>query len=151
MGRNLFYFCLGFSKLSTQAKVVKLTYIQQSGSPLVGDGGDQYTGLDRFGWVIDQRWIKDSSGADLERVEYGFDSVSNRVWRDNTVANALSAYQDEFYTYDGLNQLLTLQRGTPNSDTSPMPHILNSKRKSHYSYIIKKNLLIGSENGLQRY
>jgi hypothetical protein len=22
-----------------------------------GDGGDQYTGLDRFGRVVDQRWI----------------------------------------------------------------------------------------------
>jgi RHS repeat-associated protein len=92
-----------------------LTYIQQSGSPPVGDGGDQYTGLDRFGRVVDQRWIKDSSGADLERVEYGFDRASNRVWRDNTVADALTAKQDEFYTYDGLNQLLTLQRGTLNS------------------------------------
>ena len=92
-----------------------LTYIQQSGSPPVGDGGDQYTGLDRFGRVIDQRWIKDSSGDDLERVEYGFDRASNRVWRDNTVADALSANQDEYYTYDWLNQLLTLQRGTLNS------------------------------------
>ena len=92
-----------------------LTYIQQSGSPPVGDGGDQYTGLDRFGRVIDQRWMKESSGGDLERVEYGFDRASNRVWRDNTVADALSAKQDEFYTYDGLNQLLTLQRGTLNS------------------------------------
>ena len=94
---------------------MKLTYIQQSGSPPVGDGGDQYTGLDRFGRVVDQRWIKASSGADLERVEYGFDRASNRVWRDNTVADALTAKQDEFYTYDGLNQLLTLQRGTLNS------------------------------------
>ena len=92
-----------------------LTYIQQSGTPPVGDGGDQYTGLDRFGRVVDQRWMKESSGADLERVEYGFDRVSNRVWRDNPVADALSAKQDEFYTYDGLNQLLTLQRGTLNS------------------------------------
>ena len=94
---------------------MKLTYIQQSGSPPVDDGGDQYTGLDRFGRVIDQRWMKDSSGADLERVEYEFDRASNRVWRNNTVADALSAKQDEFYTYDGLNQLLTLQRGTLNS------------------------------------
>jgi RHS repeat-associated protein len=93
---------------------MKLTYLQQSGSPPVGGGGDQYTGLDRFGRVIDQRWIKESSGADLERVEYGFDRASNRVWRDNAVADALSAQQDEFYTYDRLNQLLTLQRGTLN-------------------------------------
>ena len=94
---------------------MQLTYIQQSGSPPIGDGGDQYTGLDRFGRVIDQRWIKTSSGADLERVQYGFDRASNRVWRDNTVADALSSHQDEFYTYDGLHQLLTLQRGTLNS------------------------------------
>ena len=93
----------------------QLTYIQQSGSPPIGDGGDQYTGLDRFGRVVDQRWIKTSSGADLERVQYGFDRASNRVWRDNVVADVLSAKQDEFYTYDGLYQLLTLQRGTLNS------------------------------------
>ncbi len=81
----------------------------------MGDGGDQYTGLDRFGRVVDQRWMKESSGADLERVQYGFDRASNRVWRANPVAEALSANQDELYTYDGLNQLLTLQRGTLNS------------------------------------
>jgi RHS repeat-associated protein len=94
---------------------MKLTYIQQSGSPPIGDGGDQYTGLDRFGRVVDQRWMKESSGTDLERVQYGFDRASNRVWRANPVAEALSANQDELYTYDGLNQLLTLQRGTLNA------------------------------------
>ncbi len=94
---------------------MQLTYIQQDGSPPIGDGGDQYTGLDRFGRVVDQRWMKESSGADLERVQYGFDRASNRVWRANPVAEALSANQDELYTYDGLNQLLTLQRGTLNS------------------------------------
>jgi len=46
-------------------------------------GGNQYTGLDRFGLVIDQCWIKDSSSVDLERVEYRFDRDSNRVWRVN--------------------------------------------------------------------
>ena len=35
---------------------MKLTYIKQSGEPN-GAGGDQYAGLDRFGWVIDQRWL----------------------------------------------------------------------------------------------
>jgi hypothetical protein len=34
---------------------MKLTYIKQAGEP-VGDAGDQYTDLDRFGRVIDQRW-----------------------------------------------------------------------------------------------
>jgi RHS repeat-associated protein len=87
---------------------MKLTYIKQGSEP-VGDGGDQYTGLDRFGRVIDQRWIKDSSGAALERVQYGFDRASNRVWRKNVVA---TTGQDEFYRYDGLYQLTELKRGT---------------------------------------
>lgn len=61
----------------------KLTYLQQSGDSSANtDGGDQYTGFDRAG---------------------------NRVWRDNLVAGAHQ--QDEFYTYDGLYQLQTLDRG----------------------------------------
>ena len=43
-----------------------LTYIKQDAEP-VGDGGDQYTGWDRFSRVIDQRWIKTSTGTALER------------------------------------------------------------------------------------
>jgi RHS repeat-associated protein len=90
---------------------MKLTNIKQGSEP-VGDGGDQYTGWDRFGRVIDQRWVKSSSGADLERVQYGFDRADNRLWRKNVVA---ATGQDEFYGYDGLDQLQALQRGTLNS------------------------------------
>lgn len=85
---------------------VELTYFTSGGS---GDAGDQYTGLDRFGRVIDQRWRKTSDNTDRERVKYGFDRVSNRIWRQNTVAGT---GQDEFYTYDTLNQVKTLKRGT---------------------------------------
>ncbi len=85
---------------------VELTYFTSGGS---GDAGDQYTGLDRFGRVIDQRWRKTSDNTDRERVKYGFDRVSNRIWRQNTVAGT---GQDEFYTYDTLNQIKTLKRGT---------------------------------------
>lgn len=89
---------------------MELTYIKQSGEP-VGDGGDQYTGLDRFGRVVDQRWL-DSGGADMERVDYGFTPASNRQWRQNRVA---AGGQDEYYTYDGIYQVAELQRGTLNS------------------------------------
>jgi YD repeat-containing protein len=85
---------------------MELTYYTSGGS---GDAGDQYTGLDRFGRVVDQRW--DLSGTDLERLKYGYDQASNRVWRQNTVAGT---GQDEYYTDDGLYQLKTLQRGTLN-------------------------------------
>jgi hypothetical protein len=59
--------------------------------------------------VIDQRWRKGST--DLERVKYGYNEASNRIWRENTVA---SGGQDEFYQYDGLYQVSDLARGTLN-------------------------------------
>ena len=40
---------------------IELTYVKLSGESN-GDGGDQYTGLDRFGRVVDQRWIVTSTG-----------------------------------------------------------------------------------------
>ncbi|MFM7213877.1 MAG: RHS repeat-associated core domain-containing protein [Verrucomicrobiota bacterium] len=87
---------------------VELTYYTSGGS---GDAGDQYTGLDRFGRIIDQRWRKTSDNTDRERVKYGYDRASNRQWRQNTVA---VTGQDEYYTYDGLSQVKTLDRGTLN-------------------------------------
>ena len=36
---------------------VNLTYV----SGTAGDAGDQYAGLDRFGRVVDQRWVKTST------------------------------------------------------------------------------------------
>ncbi len=90
---------------------MELTYYTAGGS---GDAGDQYTGLDRFGRVVDQRW--DLNGVDVERLKYGYDQVSNQVWRQNTVAEGLSANQDQYYTQDGLYQIKTLQRGTLNAN-----------------------------------
>ena len=37
-----------------------------------------------------------------ERVQYGYDPASNRLWRRNPVAGT---GEDEFYTNDGLYQL----------------------------------------------
>ena len=90
---------------------VELTYIKQ-GSEGTGDAGDQYTGLDCFGRVYDQRWLVTSSGTAVDRFQYGFDRNSNRVFRDNLVA---SSGQDEYYSYDNLNQLSVLKRGDLNA------------------------------------
>jgi hypothetical protein len=57
-------------------------------------------------WSPEGRKMSDST--DRERVKYGFDRASNRVWRESTVA---SGGQDEFYTYDGLYEVKTLDRG----------------------------------------
>ena len=98
-------------EVSSPQPGTKLTYIKQGAEP-VGDGGDQYTGWDRFSRVVDQRWLKTSTGAPLERVQYGFDQASNRNYRQNLVQ---TTGQDEYYTYDGLYQVKVLQRGTLNA------------------------------------
>ena len=109
------YTYLGLGKIVqdsyTTEPNVSLTYIKQSGESN-GDAGDQYIGLDRFGRVVDQRWLINGTTTALERVDYGFDQDNNRQWRNNQVAGTL---QDEYYGYDGLQRLLTLQRGTLNA------------------------------------
>jgi hypothetical protein len=62
---------------------VDLSYVKLSGES-TGDTGDQYTGLDRFGRVVDQRW-RSSSGTSVDRYQYGYDRNSNRTFRDNVV------------------------------------------------------------------
>jgi RHS repeat-associated protein len=84
--------------------------LKQSGE-CTGDAGDQYTGLDRFGRVVDQRWLATGSGTALDRFQYGYDRDSNVLWKNNLVNTAFG----ELYSYDNLNQLSSFQRGTLNS------------------------------------
>ena len=98
-------------QLSYPEPGVRLTLI---GSP-ADDGGNQYVGLDLFGRLVDQRWTNAAATSDLERVQYGYDRASNRMWRAKPVATALSVKQDEFYTNDGLYQLPTRQQGALNA------------------------------------
>src|SRR5690606_27989273 len=85
------------------------------GSESVGDAGDQYTGLDRFGRIVDIRWLKTSTGAAVDRFKYGFDRASNRTWRSNLVAP--NQEWGEKYAYDGLYQVNKFQRGTLSGDS----------------------------------
>ena len=89
----------------------ELTYVKQ-GSEVDGDAGDQYNGLDRFGRIQDQRWIK--AAADIERVQYGYTQASLKQWRHNPVAAALTKKQDDYYDYDGLYQIKDRDRGSLN-------------------------------------
>jgi RHS repeat-associated protein len=84
---------------------VDLSYVKLS-SESTGDAGDQYTGLDRFGRVIDQRWR--AGTVDKDRYTYGYDRDGNRL----TKSNALNSSLSEVYTYDGLNQLVSSNRGS---------------------------------------
>jgi RHS repeat-associated protein len=77
------------------------------------DTGDIYSGLDRFGRVKDNRWL-DGAGDDLDRLQYGYDRASNRIWRRNVVAAALGKEFDELYGYDAIHRLQHMARGTLN-------------------------------------
>src|SRR5258707_15155591 len=92
---------------------VDLTYIKQTGEAN-GDAGDQYTGLDRFGRVVDQRWIVTSSGVATVRTQLGYDRDANVLYSNNLVNSNFS----ELYHangagngYDSLNQLTNFARG----------------------------------------
>jgi len=84
---------------------IDLTYV---GTP--ADAGDQYTGLDRFGRVVDQRWLNPTTGTATDRFQYGYDAASNRLYRDNLVNTAFG----ELYSYDAMDQLASFDRGTLN-------------------------------------
>jgi RHS repeat-associated protein len=86
---------------------VNLTYIGEG----VGDGGDMYIGLDRFGRVIDQKWVT-STGTVKDEYLYGYDRDSNVLYK----LNELSTGNSELYAYDDLNRLVEFERGTLSSD-----------------------------------
>jgi RHS repeat-associated protein len=88
---------------------VDFTVIKQSGES-DGDGGDPYTGLDRFGRLVDARWVN-GSGADVDRHQYGYDRAGNRLYAEDLVNPALS----EVYTHDALGRLTGSARGTLNA------------------------------------
>jgi uncharacterized delta-60 repeat protein/RHS repeat-associated protein len=88
-----------------------------------GQAGDLYTGLDRFGRVVDQNWTNTFSNTAIDRFKYGYDADSNVLYKQNTV----SATNSELYhansttsgdtnrAYDGLNRLIDFARGTLSS------------------------------------
>src|SRR5260370_27473774 len=103
---------------------VKLTSVKQSGEAN-GDAGDQVAGLDRFGRVVDQRWLNTSTGTATDETQYGYDRDGNVLYANNMV-NA--AFSDVYHAngasngYDSLNQLAAFARGTlsdTNSDGVP--------------------------------
>ena len=66
----------------------------------IGDAGDIYNGLDRFGRIIDHRWLsspdnpanvstcastRSTTPSDLDRHQYGYNRASLRTYRANLV------------------------------------------------------------------
>ncbi len=95
--------------------VVRIDYTQADARlDLWGGTSGTFDGFDRFGRIIDQRWQNavSTTPVDIDRYKYGYDRDSNRTWKQNVVSDAASVPLDEFYTYDQLNRLATMDRGT---------------------------------------
>ncbi|TWT39917.1 hypothetical protein KOR42_50630 [Thalassoglobus neptunius] len=68
----------------------------------------------------DCRWYDTANSVDLDRYEYGYDRVGNRLYRKNVLAHAASKEYDYLYTYDGLNRLKEMERGLLNGTNTAM-------------------------------
>jgi len=122
-GNDQSYLYLGLNTIvqATDGNGIALSYIKQPGDTLAGsDGGDQYTGLDRFGRVDDQSWVNTSTGVSTDRFQYGYDADGNVLYKNNLVNSSFS----ELYhangvatnsSYDNLNRLTNFARGTLSS------------------------------------
>lgn len=73
-----------------------------------GSGINPYAGWDRFGRTISCLWHNYADNVDVDHLQYGYDRVSNRIWRKNVVA---IAGNDELYAYDGAQRLTDMSRG----------------------------------------
>jgi RHS repeat-associated protein len=89
---------------------VNQTYITPGGN---GDGGDQYTGLDRFGRVVEQRWVNTNTNANTDDFQYSNDQDGNVLTR----TNALNSSFNEQYAYDNLNRLTSFSRGSSTTES----------------------------------
>jgi RHS repeat-associated protein len=103
-----------------------------TGLDLTYGSNGSYTGFDRFGRVVDQKWQNGDGSVIRDQYRYGYDRGSNRTWRENTLRHLAGTNPklDEFYTYDGLSRLMTMDRGTLTSTVSggPYTHIDGTPR-----------------------
>ncbi len=91
---------------------VDLSMVAQTGEA-DGPAGDPYNGLDRFGRVVDQRYI---GGLAADRWQYAYDRGSHRLYQDDLgFPNASELYQMSgclaANAYDQLGRLTSFERG----------------------------------------
>jgi YD repeat-containing protein len=80
------------------------------------NGGDIYTGLDRFGQLIETIWKPGTGSTNLVQSSYGRNRFGGAVWRRDDAAHAmLKLTNDNYYWYDGLYQVQQHERGTLNA------------------------------------
>ena len=82
---------------------LKLTY--------AGAASGDYSGLDRFGRVVWQRWLRSNGASAADRHFYGYDRAGNRTWRAERANLSDAGGRDEAYVYDKLDRLIGAKRG----------------------------------------
>jgi hypothetical protein len=89
-----------------------------AGEP-IGDGGEPYTGYDRFGRTEQMRWYKVDGESDdpLVRVQWGYNRASLKTWRRDLLAPSATGH-DQRFGHDGLYQLTARLRGGLNISTT---------------------------------
>jgi RHS repeat-associated protein len=108
------YLGLGFVVTRQRPEIgIELTYVKQGGEPN-GDGGDQLIGLDRFGRVVDQRWIEGGTATDVDRFQLGYDANGNLKFIDNRSLPQRSQLFNNGGPADRLNRLSAFARGELN-------------------------------------
>lgn len=100
-----------------------------------GDAGDPYTGLDRFGRLVETLWKQDTE--DRVRSTYGRNQVGGVVWRRDEEAHAQSPEvdtEDNYYWYDGLQQVKERQRGNLTGTAPDYTGIDNLQQEEDWTY-----------------
>ena len=85
------------------------------------------SGLDQWNRIVDQVW--QSGGVNVDRYQYGYNAVGNRLWKENVVVHnrPSAAAADELFAYDGLNRLTSTTVGQLNAArTINLPTILTA-------------------------
>ena len=89
-------------------------YFRRPGERLhpAADAGDEYAGLDRFGRVIEQKWVNTSTSTVLDDFQYSYDVLGNRT----AINNGVDSSFNQAFTYDDLSQLTGFTQGTHTQD-----------------------------------
>jgi RHS repeat-associated protein len=110
---------------------IKLTF-RDGGT---GDSGDPYTGLDRFGRLVETLWKQDTG--ERVRSSYGRNRVGGVVWRRDDEAHAQSPVvdnEDNYYWYDRLQQVKERQRGNLTGTAPDYTGIDNLQQEEDWTY-----------------
>jgi YD repeat-containing protein len=106
------YSYLGLDTVVQRAQMAGATAVATLSYAITGgggtsDGGDQYTGLDRFGRIYEQRWLNPhNNNAISDDYLYTYDRDGNRLSRQTPLDPLLV----DLYGYDSLNRLTSVTR-----------------------------------------